>query len=110
MGLKPSTLASAGCRSPKFRGRRLWARITSRYRSLSSMAASGEQRACAFDAGAEPVDFIEGVVERERSAGRGGQLEEIHDRHGAMMAGTNCNPVFVEDGAQIMRMHAGNRK
>src|ERR1700723_343260 len=101
MGLKPSTLASAGCRSPKFRGRRLWSRITSRYRSLSSMAASDEQRARAFEARAEPVDFIEGVVERERSAGRRGQFEEIHDRHGAMMAGTHRNPVCVEEGAQI---------
>src|SRR3984957_13706181 len=82
MGLNPSTLASAGSKPPKLRGRRLWSRITSRYSSLSSMANLSEQLARACDAGGKPVDFLESVVNGERGARRRRQLEELHDRHG----------------------------
>jgi hypothetical protein len=44
----------------------------------------------------KPVDFLEGVVEGERGAGRGRQFEEVHDRHGAVMAGANGDAVLVE--------------
>src|ERR1700676_3041808 len=108
MGFNLSTLASAGSNPPKLRGRRLWSSITSRYRSLSSMASLGEQLARAFDARGKPVDFLEGVVEGERGACGRGQLEELHDRHGAMMSGPDGDAVLVENGSEVVRMHAGD--
>src|ERR1700753_1523043 len=84
-GFTPSALASAASSGPKFRGRRLWSRITSRYKSFRSMAVLGEERP---------------------GAGGGRHPEEFHHRHGAVMAGTYRDAVLVEDRAEIVRMHA----
>src|SRR6266478_8319392 len=73
-------------------------------------AVLSEYLARAFDAGGKPIDFLEGVVERERGAGGRRQLEEIHDRHGAVMAGSNGDAVLVENGPEVVRMHAGDDK
>ncbi len=64
-----------------------------------------EERPGAPDAGGKPVDFLEGVVEGERGARGGRQLEEFHHRHGAVMAGADRDAVLVENGAEIVRMH-----
>src|SRR6266478_8496179 len=69
-------------------------------------AVLSEYLARAFDAGGKPIDFLEGVVERERGAGGRRQLEEIHDRHGAVMPGPNGDAVLVENGPEVVRMHA----
>src|SRR5271163_3268284 len=70
------------------------------------MAALRYERAGAGDGAGEPVDLIEGVVEGEGGAGGGRYLEELHHRHGAVMSGSNGDAVPVEDGAEIVRMHA----
>src|SRR5258708_18576255 len=70
------------------------------------MAASSEQLARAFDAGGKPIDFLEGVVEGDRGSGGRRPVEEIPDRHGAVMPGPNGNAVLVENGPEVVRMHA----
>src|SRR5580698_7394380 len=105
-GFTPSALASAVSSGPKFLGRRLWSRITSRYKSFSSMGSLGEERPGARDGRGEPVDLLEGVVEGERSVRGGRYLEEFHHRHGAVMAGADGDAILVEDRAEIVRMHA----
>src|ERR1700733_13482547 len=105
-GFTPSALASADSSGPKFLGRRLWSRITSRYRSSSSMGSLGEERPGARYGGGKPVDLLEGVIEGERGARGGRHLEEFHHGHGAVMAGADGDAALVEDGAEIVRMHA----
>src|ERR1700689_3704188 len=68
-GLNPSARALACSSGPKLRGARLWSRMTSRYRSVSSMRLSGDERAGAPDGSGETIDLVEGVVEGEGSAG-----------------------------------------
>src|SRR5208283_6226325 len=67
---------------------------------------SGKDRARARNRGGEPIDLLERVVERERGASGGGNFEELHHRHGAMVAGPNGDAVLVENGAEIVGMHA----
>src|SRR5229473_7570092 len=71
-------------------------------------AVLSEYLARAFDAGGKPIDFLEGVVERERGSGRRRQFEELHDRHGAVVAGSNGDAVLVKNGPKVVRMNAGD--
>ena len=50
------------------------------------------------------------AVTGEGRAGRGGHVEEVHDRHGAVVARADGHALRVEDGAQVVRMHALERE
>ena len=52
------------------------------------------------------VDFLERVVEGHGRTRGGGYLEEVHHRHGAMMAGADGDAFGVENRADVVRMDA----
>ena len=47
-----------------------------------------------------------GVVERQRGSGGGGELKAVHHRLRAMMTGADRDALPVQDGADVVRMHA----
>src|SRR5690606_20385840 len=63
-----------------------------------------EDAARLFDAGGEAVEFGAGIVEGQRGAGGGRNLVEVHQRHGAVVAGAHGNAFRVQYGAEVVRM------
>ena len=52
------------------------------------------------------VNLGVGVVEGEGGPGGRRHAEEVHDRHGAVMAGAYRHPFGIQDRAEVVGMHA----
>ena len=57
-----------------------------------------------FQSEDQQVNFLERIIERERSSYRPGDLIEIHDWLCTVMPGTNSNTHLVNNGANIIWM------
>src|SRR5690625_6693072 len=61
---------------------------------------SGQHAAGALQRIDKHVHLAFEVVGRKRSTRRGRHVEKLHDRHGAMMAGTNGHAIVIDNGAK----------
>ena len=78
--------------------------MTSRYSSVSSISRT-PPRARAHGC-RELLHLGQRVVAGERGARRGRQAQQVHQRHGAVMAGADRHAFVIENRAQVVRMHA----
>ena len=59
-----------------------------------------------MDPSSESVHFLARVVEREGGPGSGGDPEKFHDRLGAVVSRAHGDTLAVEDGSDVLRVHA----
>src|SRR6266513_2915557 len=69
-----------------------------------------EQRFRFLDAGDERLHVALVVVDVKRRARGGRHVEAAHERLRAVMAGAHAHAVTIEDGRDIMRVHARERE
>src|SRR5690554_216217 len=70
--------------------------------------SSGKQALDLLQAGKQFLDLFQRIVERKRSPGCTGYSVEIHQWHGAMVAGADGDALLVQQGADVARVQAGN--
>src|SRR5437667_608588 len=73
-------------------------------------STSGEDLLDLLDAGDERVDVVEIVVDVEGGPRGRGKIEALHEGLGAVMPGTDADPLDIEDRGNVVRMGAVDRE
>src|SRR6185295_135542 len=86
--------------------------MTSRYRSLRSISPVPSEKNLARPGqrARQCVDVGFARITRERGAGGGRYIEEIHDGHGAVMPGAHGHTLGIENRAEIVRVDTLERE
>ena len=74
--------------------------------AIEKLRRLSEQFAHAPDRGNEAVDFVAGVVERQRCSRRRRHAEELHQRMGTVMSATHGDTLVVEQRRQVVSVDA----
>src|SRR5207245_9605096 len=96
---RPAPCASDACNGPGS------APDTCRTRSTS-----GEDLLPLLDSGEERIDVVEIVVDVEGGPRGRGEIEPLHEGLGAVMPGTDADPLDIEDRGDLGRMGAAERE